>query len=306
MKRRLGAQSRIRVHPPGLIATLALVALCARAAAGAEPAPVDSGPSPALSDSLRPPARADSVPSPAPADSLRSAAPRRPGVADTVTVLPPVHVRDRRSQLPERSTATSIRLERSGVVRFLPGTVGDALAAVPGVDQVKLGPWANKLSMRGLSGDRVLVLVDGVRLNTARGHGGQSSLVSVDRLDAVELLPGATSAQFGSDALGGVVNLITHRSLFAERPTTDWTLTVRGSTPGEGAAQQLRARVRTPRWGAELAGGLGSLDALTTPAGRLPNSAYREDNWTARGAVALGSVVLDYEHARQAAHQVGP
>src|SRR5438876_12018572 len=104
MNRRLGAQGRNQVLPPGLIATLAIVALCARAAAGAEPAPADSVPSPALSDSLRPPARADSVPSLAPADSLRSAAPRvappppapapgaaprRPGVADTVTVLPP-------------------------------------------------------------------------------------------------------------------------------------------------------------------------------------------------------------------------
>jgi outer membrane cobalamin receptor len=48
-----------------------------------------------------------------------------------------------------------------------------------------------------------------VRVNGARGHGAQSSLVAMDKLDAVELQAGAGSAQYGSDAMGGVINIIT-------------------------------------------------------------------------------------------------
>jgi outer membrane receptor protein involved in Fe transport len=148
-------------------------------------------------------------------------------------------------------------------------------------------------------------MVDGVRLNSARGHGGQSSLISVDRLDAVELMPGASSAQYGSDAIGGVINLVTHRDLFEERPTMDFTLTARGSEPGDGNAQRLRGRLRASWWGIELGGGVGSLDALRTPNGPLPNSGYKEDNVSGRAALKLGPGVLDLEHTREAAHDVG-
>src|SRR5215470_15573398 len=164
-------------------------------------------------------AAADSA-STARADSLLKAtlrapvplpSPRGTGVRDTVTLLPPVEVGGERPA--EHQTGTTTHVERRDLVRFLPLVTTDALVTVPGVDLVKTGPWASRLSLRGLSGDRVLVLVDGVRLNSVRGHGGQPSIVALDRLDEVELTPGATSAQYGSDALGGVINLVTHRPL---------------------------------------------------------------------------------------------
>ncbi len=267
-----------------------------------------STPVSAALDSTVAPARPDSSaarPPTLPGRAMAAGGITQRGVADTVTLLPPVHVRDARGTGPERSTATTVRLERSGVVRFQPANVGDALAAVPGVELVKMGPWASRISMRGLSGDRVLVMVDGVRLNTARGHGGQSSLVSVDRVDAVELVPGASSAQYGSDAIGGVINLVTQRSLFESRPAMDFTLIGRGSEPGDGNAQQLRGRLRASGWGAEFAGGAGSLDALTTPRGKLPNSGYHEENYSGRLALQVGPTVFDFEHARQAAYDIG-
>ena len=118
---------------------------------------------------------------------------RRLGVADTVTIIPPVHVEADRTQQSTRSSATTVRIDRAQIVRFQPATVSDALLAAPGVDVSRTGPWASQVSMRGLSGERVLVLVDGVRLDSGRGHGAQTSLVSVDKLESVDLLPGAAS-----------------------------------------------------------------------------------------------------------------
>ncbi len=226
-------------------------------------------------------------------------------VADTVTVLQPLDVRGLRGLVADRTTATSVRVERSKANRFLPATIADALASVPGVNLVKTGPWASQLSLRGLSGDRVLLMVDGVRMNSVRGHGVQSSLVSLDRLDAVELMPGASSAQYGSDALGGVVNIVTQRSLFADLPTTTYILQTRASEPGQSWANSARARLSGPRAGLELSGGIGGLDQLRTPLGAVANSGYRDEDFAVRGVTRLGRASLDLEHAYHAVHDAG-
>lgn len=295
-------QPRIPLRIFAALALLAGVATAVRA-----DSPADSVVTPPPRDTLAiPPAPADTGAAPAmPHDTLAIVPPGMRGVRDTVTVLPPVRVDAQGVIHSEHGTRTSIRLERAAVVRYLPATVGEALAQVPGVELVKTGPWASRVALRGLSGDRVLMLVDGVKLNTSRGHGVQPSLVSLDRVDAIEVLPGASSAQYGSDALGGVIQIVTHRSLFSQTPVTDGSIALRGTEPGDGFGQQLRARMRRSRFGVEVSGGWSWLDALVVPEGRVPNSGYRDDNVSVRGAARIGSATLDAEHVRQTAHDVG-
>ena len=177
-------------------------------------------------------------------------------MVDTVTVLPTVHVNADRSQPTDRTSATTVHMGRATLGRFLPSTTADALLAAPGVDVSRTGPWATHVSLRGLSGERVLVLVDGVRLQSGRGHGAQTSLVSVDRLESVELMPGAGGAQFGSDALGGVVSLNTHRDLLGPHRSS-LMLTARSGGPGAERSGMARVRWLAPKFGAELSGGAG-------------------------------------------------
>ena len=228
---------------------------------------------------------------------------RKLGVADTVTVLPPVHVDAEHAQAPDRASATTVRMDRAALVRFQPSTTADALLAAPGVDVSRTGPWASRVSLRGLSGERVLVLVDGVRLQSGRGHGAQTSLVSVDRLESVELMPGAGGAQFGSDALGGVVALNTHRDLLGVHRST-LLLTGRSGGPGDERSGMARVRWMAPTFAAEMSGGLGSLGALVTPDGRVPHSSYREDEYAARLQARLGISTFDLERTRHAAHDI--
>src|SRR5262249_4486843 len=179
-----------------------------------------------------------------------------------------------------REPATPARSARSRLAPSQPPPTADALLAAPGVDVSRTGPWASRVSMRGLAGERVLVLVDGVRLQAGRGHGAQTSLVSVDRLESVELTPGAGGAQFGADALGGVVELSTHREPLGERHTT-LMLTGRSGGPGDERSAMARVRWMTPRVGAEAAAGAGALESLVTPDGRVPHSGYRDDEYAA-------------------------
>ena len=229
---------------------------------------------------------------------------RHLGVADTVTALPPVHVDSDRATQSTRSSATTVHLDRAKIVRFQPATVSDALLSAPGVYVTRSGPWASNVSMRGLSGERVLVLVDGIRLQMGRGHGAQTSLVSVDKLESVDLLPGAGGAVYGSDALGGVVELNTHHNLLTERSATVM-LTARTSAPGEENSVMGRMRYTSPGFGAEASLGAGGLDALVTPDGRVANSSYHEYDLTGRATARLGASWLDYERSQHEARDIG-
>lgn len=244
---------------------------------------------------------AESLPATSAPDTARKAL----RMQDTVTVLKPIVVEGQRSLTPDRSSATTVRLDRGRVNRFLPSTTADVLVAAPGVDVISTGPWASKVSMRGLSGERVLVMVDGVRLQSGRGHGAQTSLVSVDKLEGVEIQPGSSSAQFGSDALGGMVDLNTHRSLLGSQRRTTMAISTKGSLPGEQIDESARIRCVGPGLGGELFGGLSQLKSLSTPDGDVPNSGYHDQDVTGRIQAQLGTGVFDYEHTTHVSRDIG-
>jgi outer membrane receptor protein involved in Fe transport len=227
------------------------------------------------------------------------------GIRDTVTVLPPVQVDANRTAPSTRTTATSVRVDHAAVHRFLPASTTDALIVVPGIDLVRTGPWASRIAFRGFTGERVLVMVDGVRLNSGRGHGALSSLVSLDRLDQIELSPGAASAQYGSDAMGGVVNLVTHRDLVGLARRATLSIGVLGATPGGEQSQSARLRVTGRNLGFEVWTGFARTDELVTPDGPVENSSSSERDLTGRVSARLGFTTLDYEHSHHQADNVG-
>jgi iron complex outermembrane receptor protein len=227
------------------------------------------------------------------------------GVADTVTVLKPVLVQGARNASPERTSSTSVRLDRSRVARFSPSTVSDALVAIPGLNISRSGPWATQVSMRGLSGERVAVLVDGVRLETGRGHGAQTSLVSVDRVETIEAEPGAGSAVNGSDAMAGTLEFTTHRPLFSSERRASLTLNGRRAAPGNEQAEFARLRWMSRRFGFEVSGDASSLQNLVAaPDSTIAHSGFRDQDVTGRVAGLLGSTTIDYEHSTHRAYDI--
>ena len=80
----------------------------------------------------------------------------------------------------------------------------------------------NNISIRGASFQQVLVLLDGRRMNSSSAGGfDMSNLpVLVDEIDRIEIVRGASSALYGTDAVGGVVNIITKTTTTAETSVT--------------------------------------------------------------------------------------
>jgi vitamin B12 transporter len=99
--------------------------------------------------------------------------------------------------------------------RLQPSTIADLLATTPGVTVSNTGPIGgfSAVRIRGAEGEQTLALIDGVRLNDPSSPGGGFDFgnLLVGNIERVEVLRGPNSVPWGSQAIGGVVNIITHR-----------------------------------------------------------------------------------------------
>ncbi|HEX6203968.1 MAG TPA: TonB-dependent receptor, partial [Thermoanaerobaculia bacterium] len=131
----------------------------------------------------------------------------------------------------ERVGSSVTVIEREEIERRRAVTVGELLTVVPGVAVVRSGGRGGSTSvfLRGASSSHTLVLVDGVRVNsTGSGAFDWADLVT-DGIERIEVLRGPQSAIYGSEALGGVVSIVSRRgaeglagSLAAEAGSADW------------------------------------------------------------------------------------
>lgn len=86
-----------------------------------------------------------------------------------------------------------------------------------GISFQRTSPTMGQIFVRGLTGKNVSVYVDGVRFTNSAQRGGVSTFFNTNdpsNLQSVEILRGANSAQYGSDSLGGTVNLVTKTPSF--------------------------------------------------------------------------------------------
>jgi len=87
-------------------------------------------------------------------------------------------------------------------------TVMDAIERVPGVDAVTTGPLVSRPVIRGLSGNRVLTVVDGMRFETQQWDDEHGVGVNEIGLDRVEIIKGPMSLLYGPEAMGGIVHIV--------------------------------------------------------------------------------------------------
>ncbi|MTL16727.1 TonB-dependent receptor plug domain-containing protein, partial [Nocardia seriolae] len=94
--------------------------------------------------------------------------------------------------------------------------LADAVQDVPGVDVTDAGLGRKGISIRGMQSDHTLVLVDGMRINNSASAIAHSDYelgwVPAEAIERVEVVRGPLSSLYGSEALGGVVNVITRKA----------------------------------------------------------------------------------------------
>jgi len=107
-------------------------------------------------------------------------------------------------------------------------SIDELLRFVPGVEVQMRGPSGSQsdIVLRGGTFQQVLIILDGQRLNDPNtGHFNSYIPIAPTEIEKIEILKGASSAIYGSEAVGGVINIIT-KSFSAKRnqqkKTTSW------------------------------------------------------------------------------------
>jgi hemoglobin/transferrin/lactoferrin receptor protein len=171
-------------------------------------------------------------------------------------------------------------------------TVPEALTELPGVFVQETNYAGGSPIVRGLIGNQVLLLVDGVRLNDATYRLGPNqylNTVDINSVERIEVIHGPGSVLYGSDALGGVINIITKSRAAGAGNGFEARVAVRGATAdGSGVG---RVEVVGAAGSLDVSGGvsLRSFGDLTGggATGRQPYTGYRERDGDAKLAFAV-------------------
>jgi len=124
--------------------------------------------------------------------------------------------KETRKRIAEQIAVFSIK----DIQRVAPQTSADLLAEIPGIKIQKSQAGGGSPIMRGMEANRVLLVVDGVRMNNAiyrKGHLQNSITVSPNILDRTEIIFGPSSVIYGSDALGGVIHYYTRKPSVSDK-----------------------------------------------------------------------------------------
>src|SRR5829696_3470787 len=103
-------------------------------------------------------------------------------------------------------------VDQTQIEEHRPAATLRLLDRTPNLTPVNANPALERPRLRGLGSNRLLIILDGERLNNVRSDpttGVSPSVIDVTQLEAVEVLSGAGSGLYGSDALGGIINLVT-------------------------------------------------------------------------------------------------
>lgn len=127
--------------------------------------------------------------------------------------IPEVVISASRIESEKKTISQNIEVIKKDELRFnSAGNTGDALQNTGMITVQQSQNGGGSPIIRGFEANRIGVVVDGVRMNTAIFRGGHlQNVMRVDNgaLDKIEVLYGAGSTQYGSDALGGVLNFVT-------------------------------------------------------------------------------------------------
>jgi len=191
-----------------------------------------------------------------------------PPASESVVVTATAFPEEEKSLGAATTVLTREDIEKSGRV-----TVLELLRAVPALDVVQSGNEGSVTSvfLRGTNSTQTLVLVDGQRVNSPYFPGYDFSSLTTENVERIEIVRGPFSALYGSDAIGGVVQIFTRP---AESGLSGGA-TAEGGNAGQGSASAF------------LTGGSGPLSAAASYRyaqvnGDRVNSAWRENNGSAR------------------------
>ena len=174
-------------------------------------------------------------------------------------------------------------------------TLSQSLTAIPGVSEVSTGNGIGKPVIRGLSGNRVLVYTQGVRLENQQ-YGQEHGLGLNDSgIESVEVIKGPASLLYGSDALGGVLYVNPEKFAFQDDTQLNVGQTFFSNTLGSNTTVGVKST--KDQFKILLRGGYNTHSDYQIPSGdRVTNSRFREVDFKAGLGMNLDNFVTELRY----------
>ena len=173
-------------------------------------------------------------------------------------------------------------VEREGIVQRPLATIANALENTPGVMVQQTTNGNASPHLRGLTGYQTLLLLDGIRFNTSIFRSGPNQylgLVDPSQAQRIEVILGPTGSAYGSDSLGGTINVLTVDPRFSATSFRGWEqhgeFNMTGASADMSGALNGRFMTGTPKLSLQFGGSVSKHNDLRAGGGNDSRNAYR-------------------------------
>ena len=161
-----------------------------------------------------------------------------------VKAIEEVRVKANRSQLLQRSNSFSIELiEEEYLKEKRAGSLMQTLSNVPGVNSMDIGSGLSKPVIRGMGYYRVVVAQNGIRQEGQQWSSHHGLSVDQNGVNHVELIKGPATLQYGSGAIGGVINILPEHVPLGQEVSGDISITAKSNNSYGGVNGHLITRI---------------------------------------------------------------
>ncbi len=167
-------------------------------------------------------------------------------------------------------------VDREAIEQSISDNVSQLLRSQPGISLTSDGAWGMNPVLRGLKKEQVVLMVDGMRMNSAQPYGAIASLVNLQQVERVEVVKGPVSVLYGSGAMGGVINLITRKADFSAEPSIQGQISLGGSSADEGLRGGVTLGLSNERHALNINAALSDLDDYEAADGEVELTGYEQ------------------------------
>ncbi|MDP1666806.1 MAG: TonB-dependent receptor [Methylobacter sp.] len=141
---------------------------------------------------------------------------------ETPQNLPDLVVTATRTETAKNQLAAAATVyTRKDIERLQAKTLPELLSGTTGIDIVQSGGYGKdtNIYMRGTNSDHVLVLIDGIKIGSVTSGTTPFQFIPIDQVERVEIIRGPQSSLYGSEAIGGVIQIFTRKGGREDKPS---------------------------------------------------------------------------------------
>ena len=191
-------------------------------------------------------------------------------------------------------------LDKEAIARNSTANLGNILSNISGVGALKTGNNIAKPIIHGLYGSRVPIINNGVKMAEQEWGVEHAPNVDINNFEHIDVIKGASSLKYGSDAIGGVV--VMEPEVFPKKDTLKGSANLSGISNGRGVGFDLHLlKTWENGWAVKTNGGFKKLGDLKTPHYNLMNTGLEANsfNITVQKNSFLRGISFDYSVTNQ-------